>query len=93
MIFTCVMVYLGVWLMTAVGTYVAGRLLADPDRPAENTLLVSFAAGAVWPLVLLGAVELSSMAAYSKAKSAHDEAEIYRWLDDGAANDVIVPLR
>lgn len=87
MVSTLVMVYLGAWLLTAVGTYVAGRLLADPDGPAENPLLVSFAAGAVWPLILLGAMEFSSVAAYSTVKSKRTPPTIPdSWLRRGPVN-------
>ena len=86
-------VYLGAWLLTAVGTFVAGRLLADPDIPVANPLVVSLFAGAVWPLTILGAVELTSVAAYSKAKSKRADAEIHAWMLDDGASDIVVPLR
>ncbi len=69
MIATCVMVYLGVWLLTGLGMFVAGRMLADPDRPAEKTFLISFGAGVAWPLLLLGALELCSVALYARVIS------------------------
>lgn len=93
MLAICVTVYLGAWLLTAVGTYVAGRLLADPEIPVENPLIVGLVAGAFWPLTILGALELSSVAAYSKMKSRRAEAEIHRWFDEAAAANVITPLR
>lgn len=87
MISTFVTVYLGAWLVTAVAVYVAGRLLADPHRPAENPLLVSLVAGAVWPLVLLGVVELSSVAVYSTAQSLRTPPSIPdSWLREAPVN-------
>jgi uncharacterized membrane protein YhaH (DUF805 family) len=63
------------WLVVSAASYVAGRRLADRDTPPDQllTVMVSFAAGAVWPLLVVGLVELSSVMVFTKApaKSGH----------------------
>jgi uncharacterized membrane protein YhaH (DUF805 family) len=63
------------WLVVSVASYVAARRLADRDTPPDQllTVMVSFAAGAVWPLLVVGLVELSSVMVFTKvpAKSGH----------------------
>jgi hypothetical protein len=66
---TLVWAYLGGWAVAAVVLLVASRRLRDERRPAPHPLLVSVVGGAVWPLLLLGAVELGSAAAASKIAS------------------------
>jgi hypothetical protein len=62
-----VLVYLGGWIVTAICAYAVGRRLGDERRPSPHPILLSVVAGAVWPFLLLGAVELSSVALFAKA--------------------------
>ncbi|WP_163795479.1 hypothetical protein [Mycolicibacterium sediminis] len=71
MIATWAVAYLGVWLITAIAAFVAARHLGDHQLPWAQTLVLSFLAGAVWPLLVIGALELTSVAALSKAMSRH----------------------
>jgi hypothetical protein len=69
MIETLVLGYLGGWILVTLAAYAAGRRLSDSRSPAPHPLAVSIVAGALWPLVLVGLVELSSVVVYSKVHS------------------------
>ncbi|MCT7661729.1 hypothetical protein N4S67_25345 [Mycobacterium sp. CPCC 205710] len=47
----------------------ATRWLSDRRAPAPHPLIMSIVAGAVWPLLLVGLVELSSVMVYTKAQN------------------------
>lgn len=66
---TTVVAYLIGWVIGAAVVYVASRRLNDPRNPAPHILVLSAVAGALWPLLLLGAVEFSSLMACSTAAS------------------------
>ena len=68
MLWTCVTVYLAGWIVATVGVFAAGNRLCEPGMPPSYRLLLSIAAGAIWPMLLVGAVEFSSMAMYSSAE-------------------------
>jgi hypothetical protein len=54
--------YLLGWAMTAVGFAVAARKLNHRDAPAPHPMTLAVAAGAAWPLALLGAVQFAAVA-------------------------------
>ena len=94
MVPTCALVYLGGWVITTVITFVAGRRLADGPTTTRSSLGFSLLAGLVWPLMIVGVVELSSFVMYSAAKSRrHDPKIPPSWLTVDASDPVIVPLR
>jgi hypothetical protein len=66
-----IVIYLAGWLPVSFATYAAGRRLADRQTPANQQLmvLISAAAGAVWPLLVLGLVEMSSIMMLTKMPS------------------------
>ncbi|WP_347685575.1 hypothetical protein [Mycobacterium sp. B14F4] len=57
------------WAVVSLGLYAAGRRLSDNESPAPHPLWISFLGGAVWPLVLIGFVELSSVVVYTKSQN------------------------
>ena len=61
--------YLCGWAVVSLGLYAAGKRFTEPASPAPNRLWVSFLGGAVWPLVLIGVVELSSVVVYTKVQN------------------------
>jgi hypothetical protein len=83
---TWVWIYVAAWAVTTAATFVASRRLGDPSQPARaiDAVLVSVLAGAVWPLLLLGVVELSSVAAYTTLVGTER---------DDFAREVVVTLR
>lgn len=55
------------WLLTSFGVYAAGRrLCVDCPRP-DHPVVVSLLAGAVWPFMLLGLIEVGAIAVTEKA--------------------------
>ena len=70
---TVLTIYGAIALLSAIGVYIVSRRLGDGRRPATHPLILSVLAGAVWPLLLIGLVELGSIAAYVKMHRSHDE--------------------
>lgn len=85
---TWVWIYVAAWAVTSASTFVASRRLGDPSQPARaiDAVLVSVLAGAVWPLLLLGVVELSSVVFYTTAES-------WRASSTDELREVVVTLR
>jgi hypothetical protein len=73
---TWALAYLGGWLVSSAIAFVAARHLGDRRLPTVQTLALSLLAGAVWPLLVLGAIEVSSVAALSAARSWRKPREI-----------------
>lgn len=71
MISTLIAVYLIGWLPVSFAVYAAGKRLADRQRAADDPLMVivSLVAGAVWPLLVVGLVELSSIVMLTRRPS------------------------
>jgi hypothetical protein len=63
-----VLIYLGGLLPVTFAVYAAGRRLGDRQSPADRPLLVSLVAGVVWPLLVVGLVELTSIMVLTKAQ-------------------------
>jgi hypothetical protein len=61
-------IYLGGWLAVTCAAYAAGRRLMDRESPPVHPLMVSLAAGAVWPLLVVGLVELSSIMVFTRVE-------------------------
>ena len=66
---TTVVAYLIGWVVSTAIVFVASRRLNDPANPAPHGLALSAVAATLWPLLLLGAVEFSSVAVASSAAS------------------------
>ena len=60
MVIMLIAIYLGGWLAVSFVAHAAGRRLTVGESP-DHPLLLSLAAGAVWPLLVVGLVELSSI--------------------------------
>lgn len=76
MAWTLLIAYGSIALVTAVIVLLVSDHLATDPRPFGQQLLLSLAAGVLWPLMLLGVAEISSFAAYAKASRAHDDTEL-----------------
>jgi hypothetical protein len=72
-----IVTYLVGWLLVTFAAYAAGRRLSDRQTAPDQPLMVvlSLAAGAVWPLLVVGLVELSSVVVFTRAptKIAHSD--------------------
>jgi hypothetical protein len=71
MVGTLIVAYAVGWLLVSVAAYAAGKRLSDRDTPPDQllTIVVSLGAGAVWPLLVVGLVELSSVMVFTKVPS------------------------
>jgi hypothetical protein len=61
-IYTVLYSYLLGWVVTSIGLALTVRKLRDPVRPPSHPIPVVVAAGAAWPLVVLGAAQLATIA-------------------------------
>ena len=94
MVLTIALVYLGGWAIATLVAFMAGRRLADGSTTPLSSVGFSLLAGLIWPLMVLGLVELSSVAAYSAATSLRSHSRIPdSWLSADALDHVVVPLR
>lgn len=87
MVQAAVIAYLIGWVVSTAVVFLASRRLNDPHNPAPHLLILSAVAGALWPLLLLGAVEFSSLVACSSAAS-HLKTDAPELVGAG-----VVPLR
>jgi hypothetical protein len=82
---TFALAYLGGWVLTTLVAFVASRRLADRPTTALCSFGFSLLAGMVWPLMILGLAEFSSVAAYSTALSRRHARDVPEsWLRVGA---------
>jgi hypothetical protein len=60
--------YLWGWILTTAVTFLAARRFADETSapPVESLAKVSVIAGALWPVLVVGVVELGSLVTISK---------------------------
>lgn len=63
--------YLASAAVSAVLVYVASERVGDARRPGTHRISLSLIAGMLWPVLLLGLVELGSAAAYAKTHEHH----------------------
>lgn len=75
MVQTVITAYLIGWALSAVAIYVASRRVGAKYGPVPYQFALSAVAGALWPLLVLGAVEFSSVAAASSAASHLESLE------------------
>ncbi len=69
MVWTLLVIYFVGWVTVSFAAYAAGKRLADRQTPAAHPVMLSVAAGAVWPLLVVGLVELSSVMVFTKVPS------------------------
>jgi hypothetical protein len=94
-VLTIALVYLGGWAIATLVAFVAGRRLTDGSRTPLSSVGFSLLAGLIWPLMVVGLVELSSVAAaYSTANLLRAHSGVPEsWLSADALDHVVVPLR
>ena len=60
--------YLALWMAISAVSFGASRRLGARARPVAGIVIVSVLAGGLWPVLLLGVAEFSSVAAYASAE-------------------------
>ncbi len=73
---TWLLAYLGGWAVTTAVAVVAARTMAPRFSCGGGSFALSVLAGAVWPLMLLGALEFASVAMWSTVRSWRKPVEI-----------------
>jgi hypothetical protein len=66
MVATLIIIYFVGWVLSSFAAYAAGKRLIDRQSPAVHPLMVSVVAGALWPLLVVGLVEMSSVMVLTK---------------------------
>jgi hypothetical protein len=61
-IYTVLYSYLLGWAATSIGVTLAVRKVQDPVRPSSNPIPLAIAASVAWPLVVLGAAQMATVA-------------------------------
>jgi hypothetical protein len=74
---TLVVIYLTGWSLVTFIAYAAGRRFGDKRTPAPHPFAVSVVAGAVWPLLVVGLVEMSSIVVYAKVSRPRRSVGIF----------------
>jgi hypothetical protein len=69
MLMELVVTYLGGWVIATLSLYAAGRRFSTERQPGQYAAFVSVVAGAIWPLLVVGLVELSSIMVFTKVQS------------------------
>jgi hypothetical protein len=91
---TWALAYLAVWVLATVVVLVMGNRLSDRRSPAAHPLALSIVAGAVWPMLIVGAVEFAAVALCAKARDARAAADMPEFrLSPMAAGGSVIPLR
>jgi hypothetical protein len=70
---TLLIAYAAIAIVAAIIVFAVSARLGDEPRPTGELIGLSLAAGVVWPVILLGLVELSSFAMYAKVHENDEE--------------------
>lgn len=92
MVETVIAAYLIGWALSAAIICVGSRHIGGKNEPVPHRFALSAGAGALWPLLILGAVEFSSVAVASSAAS-HLESPDSLSNTHLLVNAPVVPLR
>jgi hypothetical protein len=63
--------YLAGWVLTTLGLAFSADRIQDPHSPQRHPLQLALAAGAAWPVLLLGVAEYATVA--TAAAVVHDQ--------------------
>ena len=67
-------VYLAGWALTTLGLALTADRIQDPRSPQRHPLPLALAAGAMWPLLVLGAAEYATVATAAAVVHGDDHA-------------------
>lgn len=67
-------VYLVGWALTTIGVVLTADRFMDPRGPQRHPFPLALAAGASWPLLVLGAAEYATVATAAAAVRGDDHA-------------------
>jgi hypothetical protein len=75
-IYTMLCSYLLGWAATSIGLALALPKLQDQGRPLSNPILLAVATGIAWPLVVLGAAQMATVALVADASRSWNDRSI-----------------
>jgi len=81
--------YLLGWVVTSIGLALAVRKLQDPVWPQSHPIPILVAAGAVWPLVALGAAQLATVVLVARSGKSHSIRMRARAFADHELDDLL----
>jgi hypothetical protein len=85
---TLVCGYLFGWVIAAIGVAVIIGKLSDPVRPQRYPIPLTVAASAAWPLVVLGAAQMATIALVANVARSWNGRSIRRRASAFAANEL-----
>jgi hypothetical protein len=69
--YTVLYSYLLGWVVTSIGLALTVRKLQDPVRPQSHPMPILVAVGSAWPLVILGAAQMVTIALVARTWKSH----------------------
>lgn len=86
--------YLAGWVVATVAVFLTGKRLNDRNAPAAHSVTLSVIAGAVWPMLILAALEFAAVATYVRAREWRASAEVPEfWMSRVPVTSSAVSLR
>jgi hypothetical protein len=67
-------IYLGGWVVVAVGLCGVAKHFSDPNSPAPNPRALSIIAAALWPVLVVGMIEFTTAAMYARVHKKDEPA-------------------
>ncbi|MDR3659986.1 MAG: hypothetical protein P4L86_06195 [Mycobacterium sp.] len=66
--------YTSAWAVVALATYLLGRHWCTEEQPPHHRALTSALAGAMWPIMVVGLLEVGTVALMSGSHALRDPA-------------------
>lgn len=85
--------YLVGWIAAIAVVFTASNRLCEPGLAVSYRLALSVVAGFVWPLLLIGAIEFTSLVWYSRARRHANTTESCLDIDARQTTRDVVPIR
>jgi hypothetical protein len=87
--YTVLCSYLLAWIATSIGLGLTARKLQDPVQPASHPIPILVAAGAAWPLVVLGVTQMAIVALVARSWNSHSIRKRVRAFADNELDDLL----
>jgi hypothetical protein len=91
-IYTVLYGYLVGWVVTSIALALAVRKLQDPVSPQSHPISLAVAAGAAWPLVIIGAAQIATIALVARSWNSRSIDKRVRAFTDNEIDDLLDEL-
>jgi hypothetical protein len=88
-IYTVLYSYVLGWVVTSIGLVLAVRKLQDPAAPQSHPVSLAVAAGAAWPLIILGAAQIATVALIARSCNRRSIDKRVRAFADNELDDLL----